>query len=263
MNNPAGNAPGTGASEQNRVLAENLLVLVESLAKTRANPALAKHASAMSDLVRFRIPQNCAKCSHEIRSRAIEDFFIPKVERHAKCRRSDFLLRLLVAQFSDILSDGTGPYPAPLVPRWVLPGFAGFVERKLGLFAYGELNADAQKLLTMYPDESDTILREVLFDRPEARVVTVKILFNTLQGITDMKEARQLFKDHLSGQVRGRRFVATDEHFQFVYDRLFNRVLDFMQQPARAEEIERYFGYGATERLLRIYDAYSHLLGGH
>lgn len=253
----------TGAAEKNRVLAENLLTLVENLAKTRSNPTLAQHTSAMTDMVRCRMPQNCAKCAHETRQQAIEDFFIPKVPRHEKCRRTDFLLRLLVAQFSDALTNDGGPWKPPAIPRWAMHGLAGFVERKLGVFAYGELNADAQKLLTMYPDESDTNLREMLFERPEARVVTVKVLFNALQGITDMKEARTLFKEHLSGTYRGRRFVATDNHFQFVYDRLFDRVLDFMQQPARAQEIERYFGYGATERLMRIYDAYSHMLGGH
>lgn len=253
----------TGAAEQNRVLAENLLTLLENLARTRSNPELAAHTTAVSSMVRRHLPQNCAKCTHEVRQRAIEDFFVPKIDRNIKCRRQDFLLRLLVAQFSDMLADNTGPWPAPAIPRWTLNGLAGFLERKLGIFAYGELNADAQKLLTMYPDESDTTLRTVLFERPEARVVTVKVLFNALQGITDMKEARDLFKQHLSGSYRGRRFVATDEHFQFVYDRLFNRVLDFMQQPSRAQEIERYFGYGATERLLRIYDAYSHMLSGH
>gem|GEM_PF-2527602 len=263
MSDRGANASMTGAAEKNRVMAENLLTLVENLAKTRANPVLVQHTSAMTDMVRCRLPENCAKCTHEIRQQAIEDFFIPKVPRHEKCRRSDFLLRLLVAQFSDALTNEGGPWTAPALPRWTLNGLAGFLERKLGVFAYGELNADAQKLLTMYPDESDTNLREMLFERPEARVVTVKVLFNALQGITDMKEARDLFKDHLSGTCRGRRFVATDEHFQFVYDRLFNRVMDFMQQPARAQEIERYFGYGATERLLRIYDAYSHMLGGH
>lgn len=242
--------------DQNRVLAESVLKLLENMAAARGNAGMISQTAEVAAKVRGQISENCSACRGEVQQQTAEFFFIKRAPRADRDRRKNFLLRLLCVQFSDALSD-TPPFRAPTLPRTAMEGYAAFLEKKLGMFASGELNADAQQLLNLYPDESDGVLRELLFQRPEARVVTVKVLLNTLLAITDWAEAQAQFRKHLTFFKNGRNFDPSVEHFQFVHDRLFAKVLDFMQQPARAQEIERYFGDGATERLMRIYDDYS------
>lgn len=247
--------------EQNRTLAENVLKLLENLAAARGNPGLTAQAAEVATKVRGQIGENCAACRAEIKQETAEFFFLKRAPRADRDRRKNFLVRLLCVQFSDVLTD-IPPFRPPSLPRVAMDGYAAFLEKKLGLFAFAELNADSKQLLDLYPDESDGVLRDLLFVRPEARVVTVKVLFNVLLAITDWPEARAQFKKRLSFFKNNRAFDPTDEHFQFVHDRLFAKVLDFMQQPARAQEIEKYFGDGATERLMRVYDDYSQLIAG-
>lgn len=245
--------------EHNRALAENVLKLLENIAATRGSQNLITQAAEVAAKLRGQVGENCAACRAETKQETSEFFFIKRAPRADRDRRRNFLLRLLCVQFSDVLTD-VPPFRPPAMPRAAMDGYAAFLERKLGLFASAELNADAKQLLDLYPDESDGVLRDLLFVRPEARVVTVKILLNVLLAITDWPETREQFCKQLSFFKHGRAFDPSPEHFQYVHDRLFAKVLDFMQQPARAQEIERYFGDGATERLMRIYDSYSQLL---
>jgi hypothetical protein len=257
----ADNGGGQSRIEQNRVLAENVLKLLENMAAARGNATLVAHAADVAAKVRTQIGENCVACRAEVKQETAEFFFLKRVPRAGADRRKNFLLRLLCVQFSDVLGE-VPPFRPPSLPRAAMDGYAAFLEKKLGLFAQAELNADSKQLLDLYPDESDGVLRDLLFVRPEARVVTVKVLFNVLLAITDWPEARAQFKKRVGYFKNGRAFDPTDEHFQFVHDRLFAKVLDFMQQPARAQEIEKYFGDGATERLMRNYDDYSHMLAG-
>lgn len=253
--------PAGSRIDQNRVLTEGVLKLLENIAAARGNAALVGQTNEVAAKVRGQIGENCTACRAEVQQQTAEFFFLKRAPRADRDRRKHFLVRLLCVQFSDVLTD-TPPFRAPNLPRSALEGYAKFLERKLGVFAYAELNNDAHQLLNLYPDESDGVLRELLFTRPEARVVTVKVLLNTLLAITDWSEARAQFKKHVGYLKQGRAFEPSEEHFQFVHDRLFAKVIDFMQQPARAQEIERYFGDGATERLMRVYDDYSQMLSG-
>ena len=253
--------PSGSRIEQNRALAENVLKLLENLAAVRGNTGLIAQTADVAAKVRGQIGENCAACRAEVKQETAEFFFLKRAPRADRDRRKNFLLRMLCVQFSDVLTD-VPPFRAPQFPRTALDGYAAFLEKKLGLFASAELNTDSKQLLDLYPDESDGVLRELLFLRPEARVVTVKVLLNVLLAITDWPEAREHFRKRLSFFKHSRAFEPIDVHFQFVHERRFAKVLDFMQQPARAEEIEKYFGDGATERLMRVYDAYSQLLAG-
>lgn len=249
------------SATQNQVLVEEFMRLVQKLADASGEPVLAAQTVALADQIRMRLPANCRTCWQEIREVVREDVFARNIRLTPHDRRHDYLLRLLVAQFSNLLTAEPPPCPPPLIPRISLAGMGKFFERLLGRFAYGDLNALSFSLLRRFPHESDSALRSILFASPELRVATIKVLLTTLLAMRDIRATRELFKQHLSaGDSVWTVFTAVDDHFQAVFDLLFAHVLDFMQQPSRTNEIERNFGYAATDQILDIYEAYSRML---
>ncbi len=247
-----------GRIADNEKLLEQLGSLAVSLSVKREQPQLTEQTQAYVDNMRQAYAQNCRLCATALFDEGMAATMIRVRPRHAQDRRRRFLMRFLVCLFSDRLQDAP-PWRAPALPRAVLPGFEVFLAKVMGSVAYGDLNSDADQLLALHPDESDQSLRTSLFSRADSRLMTHKLLIRCLLAFGDMQRTHDEFLTNLRHPTDVR-FQASETHFHTLFDAMFGRVFDLLQDHSQTAEIERYFGLGIVERLLGVMEAYTGLV---
>lgn len=262
---------GHAGAEVARLLTE-LGALTTSLAEGRGSAKLTDETRRFVSGQKVLSASACRSCADRLRRDAFADAVIPQtIERPVRDRRSDFLLRMVVAFYPYGIVDavhghhghGAGTVNAQghgqdlALPRHVFGRLGQFLRSVLGTLPYADLNADCSRLLSRFPGVADRNLRDAVFAHPPSRVLLMKILIRLLTGFEDLDSVRSAFMKEVSSKSWPNIFDASANHFNALCDGLFGEFTLQLQSPREGDDLDSWFGFGAT---IRVLDMLEHLV---
>lgn len=249
------NSPDGHAGVEVTRLVEELGALIKTLAEGRGNDKLVSDTTAFFKGQKLRLTEACSGCSDRLRRDAFADAVAPTViERPVNDRRSDFLLRLVVAfyPFGVVADKPEGDSLA--LPRYAMPKLGQFLRDVLGTMPYADLNADSSRLLSRFAGVADRDLRAALFNHPPSRVLLMKVLVRLLTAFQDLRLTRSIFVRRVTSRAWPNVFKATDAHFKGLCDGMFGEFTLQLQTPREGDDLDAWFGLGATLRVVDLLD---------
>lgn len=199
-----------------------------------------------------RMEITCSSCAvRMIQDASAEALRAEPIERPAWDRRSDFLLRLIVAFYPHGVANEVKDHSLVL-PRHCLVRLGGFWRDVLGTFPYSDLNSDASRLMTRFPSARDSELRSLMFSHPPSRLLLMKLMTRLLAIFQDAPALRSHFIPVLAHDKWPNIFKPTEKHFSSICSGLFGDFMLQLQKPRQGDDMEQWFGRGATGRLLDL-----------
>lgn len=245
--------PDGHAGDEVARLVDELGALVRTLAEGRGNEKLLSDTVAFVQGQKLRLTEACSACSDRLRRDAFADAVAPTViERPANDRRSDFLLRLVVAFYPHGISPDKPNADSLAFPRYTMGRLGQFLRDILGTMPYADLNADCGRLLTRFSGVPDRELRAALFNHPPSRVLLMNVLIRLLRGFQDLRLTRLVFAKRVSAKAWPNVFKPTDAHFRGLCQGLFGEFTLQLQNPRQGDDLDSWFGLGASLRVLDL-----------
>jgi hypothetical protein len=233
-------------------LIDELGSLVRTLAEGRGNEKLLADTTAFVDGHRVLLSDACSSCADRLRRDAFADAVMPQtIERPANDRRSDFLLRVVVAFYPHGVVEKVNGQSLAL-PRHSMGRMGQFLRDMLGTLPYADLNADCSRLISRFPGVPDRGLRAAMFAHPPSRVLLMKVLVRLLRGFQNLDLVRQLFIKRVTCRNWPNIFAATNDYFKHLCDGLFGEFTLQLQSPREGDDLDQWFGLGATLRVLDL-----------
>lgn len=240
---------GVGGPEMIR-LAEDIGTLAVRVAEAKGGERLKAETEhyLKGQISRMRV--TCGSCATRmVKDAAADALRAEPIERPAWDRRTDFLLRLVMAFYPHGLvterKEGS-----PSFPRHCLGRMAVFLREVLGTLPYSDLNADASRLLSRFPNVQDGELRRALLGHPPSRLLLLKTLIRLVSAFEHTEDVRAIFMETVRSEAWPNVFRPTPQHFVALCDGLFGELMVMLQNPKEGDDLDQWFGRGATERLL-------------
>ena len=168
--------------------------------------------------------------------------------------RSMFLLRLIAGRFSHLFADPNNP----VFPREVVMGFDNYLMKLLGEVLYGELNVEAEELLSNFRTDTDDgeIWKEIAKNDRHKRFA-YNILIRILLKFEDFEWAKRNFISILNNVTeRKSGFLFEDQHFQLLFTALFSDLFKALWDDEESLKLDFMFGEGTADRLDGIRDTF-------
>ena len=168
--------------------------------------------------------------------------------------RSMFLLRLIAGRFSHLFADPNNP----VFPREVVMGFDNYLMKLLGEVLYGELNVEAEELLSNFrtDDDDGEIWKEIAKNDRHKRFA-YNILIRILLKFEDFEWAKRNFISILNNVTeRNSGFLFEDQHFQLLFTALFSDLFKALWDDEESLKLDFMFGEGTADRLDGIRDSF-------
>lgn len=235
--------------------AEEIGNVAKKLAESCGGEKLVKETEAFYRGQLTMMEITCSSCARQmIQDAAAEALRAEPIERPAWDRRYDFMLRLIVAFYPHGVADEVKGQSL-ILPRHCLVRLGGFWRDVLGSLPYADLNSDASRLMTRFPSARDSELRALMFSHPPSRLLLMKVLTRLLAVFQDAPSLREHFTPALFSDKWPNIFKPTPAHFSTICNGLFGDFTLQLQKPKRGDDMEQWFGRGATERLLDLLEA--------
>lgn len=166
--------------------------------------------------------------------------------------RSMFLLRLIAGRFSHLFADPNNP----VFPREVVMGFDNYLMKLLGEVLYGELNVEAEELLSNFStDEDDGTIWKEIGKNDRHKRFAYNILIRILLKFEDFEWAKRNFISILNNVTeRQSGFLFEDQHFQLLFTALFSDLFKALWDDEESLKLDFMFGEGTADRLDGIRD---------
>lgn len=246
------NLDGHAGDEVARLVGE-LGALVKTLAEGRGNPKLVDDTTAFVQGQKLRLTEACITCSDRLRRDAFADAVAPStIERPANDRRTDCLLRLVVAFYPHGVVADKPEGDSLAFPRHAMSRIGQFLRDVLGTLPYSDLNADCTRLLSRFVGVPDRELRTALFNHPPSRVLLMNVLIRLLRAFQDLRLARLVFIKRVTAKAWPNVFKPTDAHFRALCQGVFGEFTLQLQNPRQGDDIDSWFGLGASLRILDL-----------
>ncbi|WP_076401527.1 hypothetical protein [Insolitispirillum peregrinum] len=239
--------------------------LLSMLAKQRGNEKLASETGAFITVQKGRMTQACSSCAQSLqRSASLYAEMQHVIELPVPNRRTDFLLRMVLAFYPYGFSDRLHPGTPLALPRTSIGRVGRFLNEVLGTLPYADLNADCSRLISRFPDVADRELRSTMFAHKASRLLLMKVLIRLLNGFHDLALAEEIFMQRVGGPAHGSRSApvngkakpqehpVTEEHFRALCEGLFGEFVLQLQNPREGDDLEAWFGVGAPVRVLDL-----------
>lgn len=233
---------------------EEVGALAQRLADKHDNERLSADTRVFVQGVVVKAADGCRACADSLSRSAFAEAIMPKaIELPVQERRKDFLLRLVMA-FHPHGVEAKPEAGSLALPRHAAGRYGAFLREVLGSLAYADLNAEASRLLSRFPDAPDRQLRERLFAHAPSRVLLMKVLIRLLNRFADFERVAALFQDRLTCETWPNVFRPRPEHFAAACDGLFGEFAVQLQTPREGDDLDAWFGLGATDRVLDLLD---------
>lgn len=165
--------------------------------------------------------------------------------------RSKFLLRLIAGRFSHLFADPKNP----VFPREVVMGFDNYLDKLLGEVLYGELNVEAQELLSYFDTDDDGEIWKQISENDRHKRFAYNILIRILLKFEDFEWARRNFISILNNITeRQSGFIFEDQHFQLLFTALFTDLFKALWDDEESLKLNFMFGEGTADRIDTIRD---------
>lgn len=168
--------------------------------------------------------------------------------------RSMFLLRLIAGRFSHLFADPNNP----VFPREVVMGFDNYLMKLLGEVLYGELNVEAEELLSNFAtDTDDGLIWKEIGKNDRHKRFAYNILIRILMKFEDFEWAKRNFISILNNVTeRKSGFLFEDQHFQLLFTALFSDLFKALWDDEESLKLDFMFGEGTADRLDGIRDTF-------
>ncbi|HEY9164459.1 MAG TPA: hypothetical protein VIN57_07590 [Magnetovibrio sp.] len=167
--------------------------------------------------------------------------------------RSKFLLRLIAGRFSHLFADPNNP----VFPREVVMGFDNYLGKLLGEGLYGELNVEAQELLSNFHTDDDGEIWKDIGKNDRHKRFAYNILIRILLKFEDFEWAKRNFISILNNVTeRKSGFLFEDQHFQLLFTALFSDLFKALWDDEESLKLDFMFGEGTADRIDNIRDTY-------
>ncbi|MEG3618411.1 hypothetical protein V5T82_08105 [Magnetovibrio sp. PR-2] len=177
----------------------------------------------------------------------------PQDDQPETGNRSKFLLRLIAGRFSHLFADPN----QPIFPREVVKGFDDYMIKLLGEVLYGELNIEAQELLSQFSSDDDGEIWKLIGANDRHKRFAYNILIRILMKFEDFDWARRNFVSILNNVTeRASGFVFEDKHFQLLFNALFSDLFKALWDDEESLKLDFMFGDGTADRLDGIRDQF-------
>ncbi len=165
--------------------------------------------------------------------------------------RSKFLLRLIAGRFSHLFADPDNP----VFPREVVMGFDNYLDKLLGEMLYGELNVEAQELLSYFDTDDDGEIWREIGKNDRHKRFAYNILIRILLKFEDFEWAKRNFISILNNVTeRQSGFLFEDQHFQLLFTALFSDLFKALWDDEESLKLNFMFGEGTADRIDTIRD---------
>lgn len=165
--------------------------------------------------------------------------------------RSKFLLRLIAGRFSHLFADPENP----VFPREVVMGFDNYLVKLLGGVLYGELNVEAQELLSYFNTDDDGEIWKEIGKNDRHKRFAYNILIRILLKFEDFEWAKRNFISILNNVTeRKSGFLFEDQHFQLLFTALFSDLFKALWDDEASLKLDFMFGEGTADRIDGIRD---------
>lgn len=173
--------------------------------------------------------------------------------RRESGNRSKFLLRLIAGRFSHLFADPENP----VFPREVVMGFDNYMVKLLGEVLYGELNVEAQELLSYFQTDDDGEIWKEISKNDRHKRFAYNILIRILLKFEDFDWAKRNFISILNNVTeRKSGFLFDDMHFQLLFTALFSDLFRALWDDEESLKLDFMFGEGTTARIDSIRDQF-------
>lgn len=242
---------GIGGPEMLR-LAEDIGGLAVRVAEAKGGERLKAETEHYLKGQYSRMRLACGACAARmVKDAAADAMRAEPIERPAWDRRTDFLLRLVVAFYPHGLVTERKEGSLSL-PRHCLGRMGTFLREALGTLPYSDLNADASRLISRFPNVQDQELRKALQGHPPSRLLLLKTMIRLVSAFEHTETIRAIFMDTVKSDAWPNVFRPTPQHFAALCDGLFGDLMVMLQSPKEGDDLDQWFGRGATERLLDV-----------
>ena len=165
--------------------------------------------------------------------------------------RSKFLLRLIAGRFSHLFADPENP----VFPREVVMGFDNYLTKLLGGVLYGEMNVEAQELLSYFNTDDDGEIWKEIGKNDRHKRFAYNILIRILLKFEDFEWAKRNFISILNNVTeRKSGFLFEDQHFQLLFTALFSDLFKALWDDGASIKLDFMFGEGTADRIDGIRD---------
>jgi len=234
-------------------LVDELGAVANRLAETSGDARLSAETGILMKALRSKAADTCRGCSNDLIRVGIAEAMTPApAERPVHDRRKDFLLRLVVALYPHGVTNERPEPDSLALPRYVLPKLGLLLRRELGTLPYADMDTEAARLLSRFSNEPDAALRGLMLADVASRMQLLKILTRLLDRFHDTESLQPLFLKALTSNAWPQTFHPTPAHFRALCDGLFGEFMVLLQTPKEGDDMDAWFGRGATDRLLDL-----------
>ena len=213
---------------------------------------LLNHGNEVSEQIRKELPlyvQPKADVQPDVKGAEPQ----PQEQQQETGNRSKFLLRLIAGRFSHLFADPN----QPIFPREVVKGFDDYMIKLLGEVLYGELNIEAQELLSQFTSDDDGEIWKLIGENDRHKRFAYNILIRILMKFEDFDWARRNFVSILNNVTeRTSGFIFEDKHFQLLFNALFSDLFKALWDDEESLKLDFMFGDGTADRLDGIRDQF-------